>query len=181
MRYDIRFSGSGGQGIITAGILLAQAAAIKGGKNAVQSQSYGPEARGGASKAEVIISDEEINYPKIVSPDIVISLTQESYNKYATDLKENAVVIIDTTMVHEFNKNSHKVYETPVTDAVLKELGSVVSANISILGTVNEICKIVKHDWLLDIIKDNFPINFAENNEKAYNIGINLAKKAMGV
>lgn len=81
MRYDIRFSGSGGQGIITAGILLAQAAAIKGGKNAVQSQSYGPEARGGASKAEVIISDDEINYPKIVNPDIVISLTQEAYNK----------------------------------------------------------------------------------------------------
>ena len=102
MRYDIRFSGSGGQGIITAGILLAQAAAIKGGKNAVQSQSYGPEARGGASKAEVIISDDEINYPKIVSPDIVISLTQEAYNKYAVDLKDDAVVIVDTTMVHEY-------------------------------------------------------------------------------
>ena len=112
MRYDIRFSGSGGQGIITAGILLAQAAAIKGGKNAVQSQSYGP--------------DDEINYPKIVSPDIVISLTQEAYNKYAVDLKDDAVVIVDTTMVHEYDNKKHKTYDVPVIAAVSKELGSAV-------------------------------------------------------
>ncbi len=140
MRYDIRFSGSGGQGIITAGILLAQAAAIKGGKNAVQSQSYGPEARGGASKAEVIISDDEINYPKIVNPDIVISLTQEAYNKYAVDLKDDAVVIVDASMVHEYDNTK----------------------------------------YLLDVIIDNFPARAAENNKKAYNIGIELAKKALG-
>lgn len=180
MRYDIRFSGSGGQGIITAGILLAQAAALKGGKNAVQSQSYGPEARGGASKAEVIISDDEINYPKIVSPDIVISLTQEAYNKYAVDLKDDAVVIVDNTMVHEYDNIKHKVYNVPVIAAVSKELGSSMSANIAILGTVNEICSIVKHEWLLDVIIDNFPARASENNRKAYNIGIELAKKALG-
>lgn len=179
MRYDIRFSGSGGQGIITAGILLAQAAAIKGGKNAVQSQSYGPEARGGASKAEVIISDDEINYPKIVSPDIFISLTQEAYNKYAVDLKDDAVVIVDTAMVHEYNKK-HKTYDVPVIAAVSKELGSSMPANIAILGTVNEICSIVKHEWLLDVIINNFPARASENNRKAYNIGIELAKKVLG-
>ena len=155
MRYDIRFSGSGGQGIITAGILLAQAAAIKGGKNAVQSQSYGPEARGGASKAEVIISDDEINYPKIVNPDIVISLTQEAYDKYAVDLKDDATVIVDTTMVHDYDKSKHKTYDVPVIAAVSKELGSSVSANIAILGAVNEICSIVQHDWLLDVVINN--------------------------
>ena len=158
MRYDIRFSGSGGQGIITAGILLAQAAAIKGGKNAVQSQSYGPEARGGASKAEVIISDDEINYPKIVSPDIVISLTQEAYNKYAVDLKDDVVVIVDTAMVHEYDNKKHKTYDVPVIAAVSKELGSSVSANIAVLGVVNEICSIVKHEWLLDVIIITFQL-----------------------
>ena len=143
MRYDIRFSGSGGQGIITA-------------------------------------SDDEINYPKIVSPDIVISLTQEAYNKYAVDLKDNAVVIVDTTMVHEYDNKKHKTYDVPVIAAVSKELGSAVSANIAILGAVNEICSIVKHEWLLDVIVNNFPARAAENNKKAYNIGIELAKKALG-
>lgn len=180
MRYDIRFSGSGGQGIITAGILLAQTAAIKGGKNAVQSQSYGPEARGGASKAEVIISDDEINYPKIVNPDIVVSLTQEAYDKYVVDLKDNAIVIVDTTMVHKYDKKHYKTYDVPVIDAVSKELGNAVSANIAMLGAVNEICSIVEHEWLLDMIISNFPARAKENNQKAYNIGIDLAKKAVG-
>ncbi len=180
MRYDIRFSGSGGQGIITAGILLAQAAAIKGGKNAVQSQSYGPEARGGASKAEVIISDDEINYPKIVNPDIVISLTQEAYNKYAVDLKDDAVVIVDAAMVHEYDNTKYTIYNVPVITTVSKELGSSISANIAVLGVVNEICSIVKHEYLLEVIINSFPARAAENNKKAYNIGIELAKKALG-
>lgn len=179
MRYDIRFSGSGGQGIITAGILLAQAAAIKAGKNAVQSQSYGPEARGGASKAEVIISDDEINYPKIISPDIIISLTQESYNKYAVDLKDNALIIVDNTLVHEYKQDNHKVYAVPITSSVKELLGSSVSANIATLGVVNEICKILDHSWLLEVIVGNFPERAAENNKKAYNLGIELAKKVM--
>ena len=179
MRYDIRFSGSGGQGIITAGILLAQAAAIKAGKNAVQSQSYGPEARGGASKAEVIISDDEINYPKIISPDIIISLTQESYNKYAVDLKDNALIIVDNTLVHEYKQDNHKVYAVPITSSVKELLGSSVSANIVTLGVVNEICKILDHSWLLEVIVGNFPERAAENNKKAYNLGIELAKKVM--
>lgn len=179
MRHDIRFSGSGGQGIITAGIIIAQAAAIKAGKNAVQSQSYGPEARGGASKAEVIISDDEINYPKIISPDIVISLTQEAYNKYAVDLKDEAVIIVDNTLVHEYKQDGHKVYAVPITASVKELLGSAVSANIATLGVVNEICKIIEHQWLLDVVISNFPERAAENNTKAYNLGIDLAKKVM--
>ena len=181
MRYDIRFSGSGGQGIITAGIILAQAAAIKAGKNAVQSQSYGPEARGGASKAEVIISDNEINYPKIVSPDIVISLTQEAYNKYAVDLKDNAVIIVDNTLVHEYKQDGHTIYKVPITSSVKELLGSAVSANIATLGVLNEICKILEHEWLLEVIVGNFPERAAESNTKAYNLGVELAKKSNGV
>lgn len=179
MRYDIRFSGSGGQGIITAGILLAQAAVVKAGKNAVQSQSYGPEARGGASKAEVIISDDEINYPKIINPDVFISLTQEAYNKYTNDLKENAIVIVDNTLVHEYN-TAHKVYAVPITSTIQEQLKSSLSANIATLGVVNEVCKIVSHDGLLEVIVNNFPAKAAENNTKAYNIGVELAKQVLG-
>ncbi len=179
MRYDIRFSGSGGQGIITAGILLAQAAVTKAGKNAVQSQSYGPEARGGASKAEVIISDDEINYPKIIHPDVFISLTQEAYDKYAGDLKEKAIVIVDNTLVHE-HRDHYKFYEMPITATIQEQLNSTLSANIATLGVVNEICKIVSHEGLLEAVINNFPAKAAENNTKAYNIGVELAKQVMG-
>ena len=92
-RYELRFSGAGGQGLITAGIIMAKAASIYQGKQAVQSQSYGPEARGGASKSEVIISDEPIDYPKVTKCDALLAMTQEACNKYSDDLKEIAVPV----------------------------------------------------------------------------------------
>src|SRR3990172_8617479 len=95
-QYEVRLSGSGGQGIILGGVILAEAAAIYEKKNAVQSQSYGPEARGGASKADVIISDEEIDYPKALKIDVLLALTQEACNKYIKDLKEGGVLIVDS-------------------------------------------------------------------------------------
>jgi len=98
-RTEIRLGGEGGQGMILAGIILAEAAAIYDGKNVVQSQSYGPEARGGASKAEVIISDEEIDFPEVIQADILIALSQEAYDKHSSDLKTGGLLIIDTENV----------------------------------------------------------------------------------
>ena len=97
MRQEIRLSGSGGQGIILAGIVLAEAALYEK-MNAVQSQSYGPEARGGASKSEVIISSEAIDYPKVTSPDLVLALTTEAYKKYAKNLPEGTQVVVDSSV-----------------------------------------------------------------------------------
>lgn len=180
MRYEIRLSGSGGQGIITAGILLAKAAALNKGMNAVQSQSYGPEARGGASKAEVIISDEEINYPKVTHPDILVSLNQEAYDKYADNLKDTAVVIIDETMVKNYDPKKYKTYVMPIISTLSEQLGSAVSANIATVGALNEICKIVDNDGLLKTVISAFPPKAEANNVKAFNIGVELAKKALG-
>ena len=179
MRYEIRFSGSGGQGIITAGILLAQSAAIYDGKNSIQSQSYGPEARGGASKAEVIISDDEINYPKVTSPDILVSLTQEAFNKYTLDLKESTVIIVDSNMVQNFGNIKNKIYAVPVINTVIEELESPLSANIATIGAVNTICSLVSKDGLLNTILAAFPKKAEENNTKAYNIGIKLAEEVL--
>lgn len=101
MKYtEIRLSGSGGQGIILMGIILAEAA-IMNGVNAIQSQSYGPEARGGASKAEVIINDGEIDFPKVRKPDILLALTQEAFDKYIVDIKEGGIVILDEKLKHQ--------------------------------------------------------------------------------
>ena len=94
-RFEIRLSGSGGQGLILAGIILAEAA-ILDGKNAVQSQSYGPEARGGASRAEVIISNANIDYPKITNTDVLLSLTEEALLKYKYDLRDTGIIILDS-------------------------------------------------------------------------------------
>jgi 2-oxoglutarate ferredoxin oxidoreductase subunit gamma len=94
-RKEFRLSGSGGQGLILAGKILAEAAAIYDGKNATQSQSYGPEARGGSSRSEIIVSDEEIDYPKAVNIDLLLAFTQEACDKYKKDVKDDGIVLVD--------------------------------------------------------------------------------------
>ena len=105
---QLRFSGSGGQGVITAAIIFAEAAIVEG-KNAVQSQSYGPEARGGASKAEVIISEAMIYHPKVLHPDYVLAMTQKAADKYYSDLSDNGLLILDTDLVPEVPNFPHIV------------------------------------------------------------------------
>ncbi|MDR2104226.1 MAG: 2-oxoacid:acceptor oxidoreductase family protein, partial [Deferribacteraceae bacterium] len=136
MKTEIRLSGSGGQGLITAGIIFAQAAVLDG-KNAVQTQSYGPEARGGAAKAEVIISDKEIYYPKVTTPDILIALTQEAVNNYISDMSEDGLVIADDTLVKEVPFGNYKIFKTPIVTAASEKLASVLSANIITLALLN--------------------------------------------
>ena len=98
-RYEMRLSGEGGQGLVLAGKILAEAAAIYDDKNATQSQSYGPEARGGASKSEVIISDGEIDFPKAEDLDLLLALTQEAFDKYHADLREGGFLVVDAEAV----------------------------------------------------------------------------------
>src|SRR3990167_4058256 len=112
-QYEIRLSGSGGQGLILGGVILGEAAAIYDGKKAVQSQSYGPEARGGASKSDVIISNEEIDYPKATAIDTLLSLTQEACNKYVVDLKQGGTLIVDSDIVKNIPPGNFKVFKLP--------------------------------------------------------------------
>jgi 2-oxoglutarate ferredoxin oxidoreductase subunit gamma len=176
MKQEIRLSGSGGQGLITAGIILAKAAALYDGKNAVQSQSYGPEARGGASKAEVIISDTEINYPKVQSPDLLLALTQESLNKYIHDVKDDAIVIIDSMLVKTPPVGNYKIYNMPVIMSATDVLGSTLSANILALGIVNSVYKLVSQEALERTVAESLP-RAVELNMKALKYGAELAQK----
>jgi len=109
MKIGVRLSGSGGQGLILAGIILAEGA-ISSNLNAVQTQSYGPEARGGASKSEVIISDSDINFPKIIKPNILLSLTQKSLNEYLKDIESSGIIIVDSSIEVECTENL-KIYK----------------------------------------------------------------------
>lgn len=169
---EIRLSGSGGQGLILGGIILAEAA-LNDGKNAVQSQSYGPEARGGASKAEVIISDSEINYPKVRECDILLSLTQIACDKYIKSLKENGVLIIDES-VKTPERNDIQVYSLPILKTATDKIGKSMVANIVALAVINGITKVTTNESLQNAVLNRVPRGTEEINIKALTEGFNL-------
>lgn len=173
-RYEIRLSGSGGQGLILAGIVLAEAAGIYDGKFVCQSQSYGPEARGGASKSEVIISDEEIDYPKAIKPDVLLAMNQQSCDLYCFDLKPGGVFIVDSTFVKQVPTT--KVISIPFTAMARKELGKEVVANVVALGSLVYVTGAVSLKSLESALVNRAPAGTEELNLKAMELGIQLAK-----
>jgi 2-oxoglutarate ferredoxin oxidoreductase subunit gamma len=178
MRYEIRLSGEGGQGIILAGVILAEAAVLYDNKNAVQSQSYGPEARGGASKCDVVISDGDIDYPKATNIDTLLALTEEAYHKYSSDLKENGILIVDSYRVKgELPKRNLKVYKIPFTEIAKEKIGKLFVMNVVALGAMVEITKAVSLDAVKNALLNRVPKGTEELNKKALEIGIEEAKK----
>ncbi len=178
-RYEIRLSGSGGQGLILAGKILAEAAAIYDGHNAVQTQSYGPEARGGASKAEVVISDDEIDYPKAMELDLLLSLTQESCLKYSSDLKKDGILIVDSSSVKEFPKKKHKLYAAPITDIAIEKLGKAVVTNMVALGILTRISGKITESAVKKAILARVPKGTEELNIRAFDEGVKAAEKLL--
>lgn len=176
-KHEIRLSGSGGQGLILAGIILAEAAIIDG-KNAVQTQSYGPEARGGASKAEVIISSDKIDFPKVRECDIFLSLTQKSYDQYSKGVKENGIMIVDSVVNSE--NVSNKVYSLPIIDTATNVIGKPMVTNIVALGVIVAISKVVSREALEQAVLSRVPKGTEDLNKKAlemgYTMGENLNK-----
>ena len=140
MRQSFRFSGTGGQGLITAGIILAEAALLDD-KLAVQSQSYGPEARGGSSKAEAIISDEPIHFGRVICPNTLLVMSQEAANKYTADCDASTTVITDTLFVHEVPGTYGKRVDLPITHTANTVCGKTLFANIVALGAVVALTK----------------------------------------
>ncbi|ATW28831.1 2-oxoglutarate ferredoxin oxidoreductase subunit gamma [Candidatus Formimonas warabiya] len=175
-KWEVRLSGTGGQGLILGGIILAEAGILDGYK-AVQSQSYGPEARGGASKAEVIISTREINYPKIGEADILLAMSQQAYDKYATDLREGGILIIDSTLVTNIgaNKAAH-IYRIPITEIAKKETGLGMTANIVALGAIVGVTKVVTEEALKEAVLDRIPAGTEEINLRAVQAGLTVSR-----
>ncbi len=176
-RYEIRFSGSGGQGLILAGVIFAEAAAIYEGLNAVQSQSYGPEARGGASKSEVIISDETINYPKASSIDLLLALTQESCNKYYKDLKEGGILLVDEDFVTEIPEGNYRVIKLPIIRSAQERVGKAFVANIVAIGAITAIVGKVSYESVEKAVLSRVPKGTEELNKMALKIGYDMAKE----
>lgn len=179
-RYEIRFSGAGGQGLITAGIILAEAASINEGKHAVQSQSYGPEARGGASKSEVIISDAPIDYPKATVVDACLAMTQESADKYANGIKPGGVLLLDSDFVKRVPEGDFKVVQIPIMRTAKEEVGREIVANVVALGAMIALTDVVSRESGLKAVLAKVPEAFIDLNRKAYSIGFEKVKEALG-
>lgn len=177
MRVEIRFAGFGGQGIIKSGIIVASAACIHGGKNAVQTQSYGPESRGGACKSEVVISEEDIDFPKVVEPDVLVVMSQHAYNDYTGDVKAGGTVIMDPDMIpSEKGLKGVKVYKVPATK-IAEQLGRRIVANIVMLGSFVAITRLLDTDAMKEAIKENIPKGTEELNLAAFEKGYEFGKK----
>lgn len=157
--------------MILAGIIMAEAAAIYDDKKAVQSQSYGPESRGGASKSEVVISDEEIDYPKATSIDAMLALTQEACTKYHKDIKRGGILLIDSDEVKQIPNGDFKVYSFPIIATASNVLGKDIVANIISLGLITEITRVVSHEALEKAVLARVPQAFLELNKKALHTG----------
>jgi 2-oxoglutarate ferredoxin oxidoreductase subunit gamma len=177
-RYEIRFSGAGGQGLILAGVIMAEAASIFQGIQAVQSQSYGPEARGGASKSEVIISDGAIDYPKVTQCDALLALTQEACDKYSHDLKEGGVLLIDSDLVLREPEGNFKVTKFNITNTAKNEVGREIVTNIVALGAMVALTGVVSKENAEKAVLSRVPEAFLELNKKAFNLGYEKALAA---
>lgn len=176
-RHEIRFSGFGGQGIITSGYILGKAAALHDGQHVTLIKSYGPESRGGASSAQIIISDEEINYPRITQPKLLSVMSQEAYAKYSDELAENGLLLIDEDLV-ELNhpRDDIRVRAIPATRIAESELGRKIVANIVMLGFLAANTDIVSIEGIREAVLSSIPKGTEELNLRALERGYTYEK-----
>jgi 2-oxoglutarate ferredoxin oxidoreductase subunit gamma len=176
-RFEIRLAGSGGQGLILAGIILAEAAGIYEGRQVCQTQSYGPEARGGSSKSEVVISDTEIDYPKAVRPDVVLCMNQSACEIYHGDLKPGGTLLVDSTFVHDLP--AARVVAIPFTQIARVDVGSEKVANIVALSALAALTKVVSLKSLTAAVLARIPKGTEDLNRKALKAGEAAARKIL--
>jgi len=175
-RYEIRIAGSGGQGIILAGIMLAEAA-ILDGRHVAQSQSYGPEARGGRSVSEVILSDIEIDYPRTLELDLLVALTQEACDRNLPDLKTEGLVVVDSELVHRVIWG--KVASLPF-QQIAQGVGEKRAINMAALGAIVSFCPSVSRDSVAKVMAKRLPSAKVTANLRAFDEAIRFTHSLRG-
>jgi len=177
-RHEIRFSGFGGQGIITSGYILGKAAALYDGRQVTLVKSYGPESRGGASSAQVIISDEEINYPRITEPKLLVVMSQEAYAKYVDELADDGLLLFDGDLVElSHPRDDIRVRAIPATRIAESELGRKIVANIVMLGFLAANTDIVSTKGIREAMLSSIPKGTEELNIRALERGYTYEKR----
>ena len=173
MRKEIRIAGFGGQGIILAGVILGEAA-TRAGFRAVQTQSYGPESRGGAARSEVVISSEEIDYPRVGRADVVVALSQEGYKRYCADVKEDALVVVDADLVQAAGARALPFTKTA------EEMGLKIVSNIVMVGYLGAVLEIIPPEVLEETVVANVPKGTEALNRRALSAGRALHESHAG-
>ena len=175
-KMEIRLTGSGGQGVILATIILAEAA-IEAGKYTAQSQSYGPEARGGLCKAEVIVDDEPIGFTKVQNPTFLMALTQASLDKFAQSVDEDCIILADSSLTIPAYLNPAKVTQVPILETAAKKVGKAFTANIVAVAAINELLGLADFEHLRTAVLGHVPKGTEAINETALNEGRALIQK----
>jgi 2-oxoglutarate ferredoxin oxidoreductase subunit gamma len=175
MRQEIRFAGFGGQGIVLSGYITGKAAAVYDEKQAIFTQSYGPEARGGACSAQLVVDTEDIDYPLVSQPDITVIMSQEAFNKFAKDSKPGSTMIVDQDLV-ETDMEGENVYRVPMT-RLAEEMGRRIVANIVMLGAFTAVTGLISKDAMLESIKSSVPPKTIDLNMKAFEAGYEYARQ----
>ncbi len=176
-RLAIRLTGSGGQGVILISVILAEAAVLNG-EQAVQSQVYGPEARGGMCQADTIISSEEIWFSKPEKPDVLLSLTQPAMNRFSKDTIPSSVIIADSTLSIPGSCPASRIYRLPILEAAVKNVGKAMTANIVATGAINTILELFPDDVMFEAVRMHIPAGTEELNLKAFEEGKRIAQSA---
>lgn len=174
-RYEVRLAGEGGQGMILAGVILAEAAAVHDGLNAVQTQSYGPEARGGASRSEVVLARGEIDYPKVIAADLLLCMSQESCDRFFPQVKEEGCIVVDASNVSRVP--SHRAVAVPISEIAEQATGRRIAASTVALGLVSGLTGIVSRSALEKAVTDRVPAGTEEMNLKALAAGFEWAER----
>ena len=172
-RTEIRIGGSGGQGVVLAAQILGKAAVLDG-KNALQTQAYGAEARGSLSKSEVIISDGKIGFPAVRKPDILVAMSQEALDKLLKDLKPDGTLIVDSTNITTVLETNAKVHKIPMTETAKKTFGDIIYANMIMLGVFVKITNLVTVQSMENTIRENVSAKTVETNLNAFRKGLQL-------
>lgn len=175
MRINIRFAGAGGQGVILASVLLAEGYGLGENYNISQTQSYGPEARGGACKAEVVISDEDIDYMKVDTADVFIAMNQVGFDKYINEVKKDALVLVNSTLVETDDPNHYKIEATEIAE----EMGKPFVVNIVMLGALTKLLPKIHYDTIVEEIKRKFAASIAASNLEAFDKGYSEIEKQL--
>ena len=170
------FSGSGGQGVITASIILAEAAVLYENLNAVQSQSYGAEARGGATRSDVIISDSTIDYPKVIQPNVLVCLTQNAYSKFFRIIRPGGLLLTDQRFVKIEKKVDAQQRELPMYESVMEEIGKPIVFNICMLGALISLTDLVSSASIMTVLESRIPPDFLAMNRQALDLGRSLGE-----
>jgi 2-oxoglutarate ferredoxin oxidoreductase subunit gamma len=176
---EIRLAGFGGQGVILSAIVLGKAASIYQGGFATMTQNFGPEARGGACSAQLVLSDSPVLYPYVTKPDIMVILSQEAYVRFGNEVKEGGILIVEQDLVRVTDvSKSVQVYSIPAT-RIAEELGKRMVLNSVMVGFFTSVTHLLEPDAVRKAVADSVPPNFRELNLKAFEKGLAYGTTAL--